>query len=98
MTRITINGVKGTGTNLKSKTKKIERPKNHSMALNRNRFNLLIKEVSSFFAGCFVFFGFFFGVIFVAIILLYLLILDLLNFLLPHPSHLILRHNTHYLT
>ena len=64
MARMTIKGVNGTGTNLKSTTKNNESPMNHKKTLNRKLFTLLIKEVGSFFTGCFDFFG----VIFVAII------------------------------
>jgi hypothetical protein len=57
--------VNGTGTNLKSTTKKRDNPRNHKNALNKNRFNLLMKDPESFFTDGFGFLD----VIFVAILL-----------------------------
>jgi hypothetical protein len=61
--RITIKGVNQTGTNLKSNTKKIDVPKNHSNALNKKRLSLLMKVSEFLCAGVVLFFD----VIFVAI-------------------------------
>jgi low temperature requirement protein LtrA len=46
--------VNRTGTNLKSTTKKIDNPKNHSNALNKKRVSLLLKVPESFFDVIFV--------------------------------------------
>jgi hypothetical protein len=62
--------VKGTGTNLKSTTKKIDNPRNHINALNKKRLTLLMKVSEFFVAGCFVFLE----VILVAIIVFLVLV------------------------
>jgi hypothetical protein len=64
MTRISIKGVNGTGTNLKRTTEKTDNPRNHKNALIKNRLILLWNVSEFFFMGCFGFLD----VIFVAII------------------------------
>ncbi|WP_432223105.1 hypothetical protein ACRASX_03815 [Flavobacterium sp. TMP13] len=54
MARITIKGVKGTGTNLKKTTDPIESAKNHKITFKTNRPILLEDDLVDFFEVCLV--------------------------------------------